>query len=190
MNRILLGMLMALPGIMSAQYAGKVFVDANHNGRYDKGEKLMNNISVSDGLNVVKTDAKGGFELPGHAKARFVFITTPSGYKTENAYYHRIEGHEGDYDFALLRYDAVNADGSHRFIHISDTEIGEVQGHEEWTEGLREYAANENVAFIIHTGDICYPGGLRSHIKVMNSSNMPENSILRRETPLPHYYIK
>lgn len=170
-------MLMALPGIMSAQYAGKVFVDANHNGCYDKGEKLMKNISVSDGLNVVKTDAKGGFELPGHAKARFVFITTPSGYKTENAYYHRIEGHEGDYDFALLRYDAVNADGSHRFIHISDTEIGEAQGHEEWTEGLREYAANENVAFIIHTGDICYPGGLRSHIKVMNSSNMPETQV-------------
>ena len=158
---------MALPAL--GQHSGRIFVDRNQNGVFDAGEKALKNVSVSDGLNVVKTDAKGAFELPGHAKARFVFITTPSGYKTENAYYHRIEGHEGDYDFALLRYDAVNADGSHRFIHISDTEIGEAQGQDEWTEGLREYAANENVAFIIHTGDICYPGGLRSHIKVMNS---------------------
>ena len=50
-------------------------------------------------------------------------------------------------------------------------------GQDEWTEGMREYAANEKVAFIIHTGDICYVGGLNSHIKVMNSSNMPETQV-------------
>lgn len=177
MKKILLGMLLAFPSILSAQYTGKVYVDTNHNGRYDKGETLMKGISVSDGLNVVQTDGKGQFTLPGHEKARFVFITTPSGYKTENAYYHRIEGKEVSYDFGLLRYNAVQTDGSHRFIHISDTEIGEAQGQDEWTEGMREYAANEKVAFIIHTGDICYVGGLNSHIKVMNSSNMPETQV-------------
>lgn len=100
-----------------------------------------------------------------------------SGYKTENAYYHRIEEGQTSYDFGLLRYDAVKSDGSHKFIHISDTEIGEEQGQDEWTEGMREYAANEKVAFIIHTGDICYVGGLNNHIKVMNSSNMPETQV-------------
>ena len=81
MKKILLGMLLAFPSILSAQYTGKVYVDTNHNGRYDKGETLMKGISVSDGLNVVQTDGKGQFTLPGHEKARFVFITTPSGYK-------------------------------------------------------------------------------------------------------------
>lgn len=46
-------MLLAFPAIVSAQHTGKVFVDANHNGRWDKGETLMKGISVSDGLNVV-----------------------------------------------------------------------------------------------------------------------------------------
>ena len=33
-----------------AQYAGKVFVDENKNGLFDKGEKLLQDVSVSDGL--------------------------------------------------------------------------------------------------------------------------------------------
>ena len=121
MKRILLGMLLAFPSMMSAQYTGKVFIDTNHNGSWDKGETLMKGVSVSDGLNVVQTDSKGCFTLPGHDKERFIFITTPSGYKTENAYYRRIEGNDTSYDFGLLRYDAVKGDGSHKFIHISDT---------------------------------------------------------------------
>ena len=60
MKRLIVGMLMAFPLAASAQYAGKVFVDVNHNGRWDKGETLVKDVSVSDGLNVVKTDAKGG----------------------------------------------------------------------------------------------------------------------------------
>ena len=59
-----------------AQYAGKVFVDENKNGLFDKGEKLLQDVSVSDGLNVVSTDSDGTFRLPGHTRAHFLFITT------------------------------------------------------------------------------------------------------------------
>ena len=167
---------MAFPFAASAQYAGKVFVDVNHNGRWDKGETLVKDVSVSDGLNVVRTDAKGRFSLPGHAKERFIFITTPSGYKTDQAYYRRIEGKDKSYDFALLPYGGgVKKDGSHSFIHISDTEIGQVAGHDEWTAGMRDYAANEHVAFIMHTGDICYRPGLESHIPQIR--NYPQEMI-------------
>ncbi len=169
---------MAFPLAASAQYAGKVFVDVNHNGRWDKGETLVKDVSVSDGLNVVRTDTKGRFSLPGHAKERFIFITTPSGFKTDQAYYCRIEGKDKSYDFALLPYcGGVKKDGSHSFIHISDTEIGQVAGHDEWIAGMRDYAANEHVAFIMHTGDICYRPGLESHIQIMNSANMPETQV-------------
>ena len=37
---------------------------------------------------------------------------------------------------------------------------------------MRDLAANEKVAFMIHTGDICYENGLKNHIKLMNTSNM------------------
>ena len=167
----------ALPLMAAAQYTGKVFVDENHNERWDKGERLMGGVSVSDGLHVVQTDAKGAFSLPGHEKARFVFVTTPSGYKTPHAYYRRI-GDGQTYDFALYPYEGgIRKDGSHKFIHISDTEIGQMAGHEEWVAGMRDYAAGEGVAFIMHTGDICYRPGLESHIHVMNSANMPETQV-------------
>lgn len=37
---------------------------------------------------------------------------------------------------------------------------------------VRDYARNEQAAFIIHTGDICYEKGLKAHIKLMNTENM------------------
>ena len=70
-----------------AAYQGHVYVDSNRNGIYDKGEKVLKGIRVSDGLNVVKTNAEGVYTLPGHKRERFIFITTPSGYRTDNQYY-------------------------------------------------------------------------------------------------------
>lgn len=86
--------------VAQAAYQGHVYVDANRNGRYDKGEKLLQGVCVSDGLNVVKTGKDGSFSLPGHARQRFVFITTPSGYRSDK-YYLRAEGEDKSYDFGL-----------------------------------------------------------------------------------------
>lgn len=167
-------MMASLPA--AAAYTGRVFVDKNGNGRFDKGERTLAGVMVSDGLNVVKTSAGGSFSLPGHAKARFIFITTPSGYKTDNAYYRRIETGTNSYDFGVTPYNSgIAAGGSHKFIHISDTEIHgslSTDEHSDWLQNLRNCAANEHVAFIMHTGDICYESGLRNHIGMMNTHNM------------------
>lgn len=153
-------------------YSGKVFVDTNKNGRFDKGEKVIKDVLVSDGLNVVKTSARGEYTLPGHAKMRFLFVTVPSGYKTTSHYHPVGEGKDG-YDFALQPYDAHIGDGgAHHFIQISDTEISTATGEEEWVADLRAYASNEQAAFIVHTGDICYEKGLKAHKPMMNSGNM------------------
>lgn len=61
----------------------------------------MHRVSVSDGLNVVQTDSNGAYQLPGHSRMHFLFITTPSGYKTDNAYYYRIENGRTEYDFPV-----------------------------------------------------------------------------------------
>ena len=156
-----------------AAYQGRVYVDSNRNGIYDKGEKVLKGIRVSDGLNVVKTNAEGVYALPGHERERFIFITTPSGYRTNNQYYRRINGTGQTYDFGLQPWKGrIKPNGSHRFIHISDTEIFNTENQEDWANNIRDYAANENIAFIIHTGDICYENGLKNHIHLMNTSNM------------------
>lgn len=159
----------------NAAYTGHVFVDKNKNGLFDKGETTLPGVLVSDGLNVVKTGKDGSFTLPGHEKEKFLFITTPSGYKTDNTYYRRIETGKEAYDFGLQPYNGgIARDGSHRFIQISDTEIhnSPVAEHDDWVQNLRDYSANEGTAFIIHTGDICYDGGLMNHIGMVNTANM------------------
>ena len=44
----LLSLLAVLP--ISAEYTGRVYVDRNSNGQWDRGEKLLQGIKVSDGL--------------------------------------------------------------------------------------------------------------------------------------------
>lgn len=165
-------LLLASATATAGEYTGKVYVDANRNGQFDKGEKTLKGILVSDGLNVVKTSASGEYSLPGHKRERFLFITTPSGYKTFR-HYHVIENGKTEYDFGVIPYNAhLGSKGEHAFLHISDTEISTATGQEEWVSDLRKYAHNEGAAFIIHTGDICYEGGLKNHKPMMNTVNM------------------
>lgn len=51
-------------------YSGKVYVDSNQNGQFDAGEKLLKDVLVSDGRNVVKTTSKGEYSLSGHKRER------------------------------------------------------------------------------------------------------------------------
>lgn len=169
--------LLAAFSVASAAWGhqGQIFVDQNRNGLWDKEEKGLSGIMVSDGFNVVKTAQDGTYTLPGHAKEKFIFISTPSGYQPVHTFYQRISSQTESYDFPLRASKSkIGKDGSHSFIHISDTEIfgSPIAQHTEWTQNIRDYAANEDVAFIMHTGDICYAEGLKNHIKLMNSANM------------------
>ena len=173
MKKILLTALSLMVVANGFAYKGQVFLDGNKNGSYDRGEKLMSGVMVSDGLNVVKTNSKGQFELPGHDRARFISVTTPSGYKPGTNHYIKIDANVESYDFALEKWDRVAKDGSHSFIQIADTEIRDADPtHQIWMNNVRDYAQNEGAGFIMHTGDICYEGGLKAHIELMNSKNM------------------
>lgn len=174
-NRLLLSLCLGcIVTGLSAQHTGRVFEDKNNNGVFDKGERPLKGVSVSDGLNVVQTSGDGTFTLAGHDKERFVFITTPSGYRTDNKHYRRIEGKNKDYQFGLQPYNGgrIAKGGNHKFVHIADTEIFNTENHEDWVNDVRDYVKNEKAAFIIHTGDICYENGLKSHINLMNTANM------------------
>lgn len=166
----------------AAPYTGRVFVDSNGNRQYDQGEKVINGVLVSDGLNVVQTDKEGRFSLPGHTDERFIFITIPSGYRT-NFYYQRIVDGQSNYDFELQYSNpkSIKPDGTHRFAHISDTHMYDefrtaADGHTASTKDMRDYVENENIAFVIHTGDITREG-FASYRDFMNNENMPSSQI-------------
>lgn len=169
LTSLFLGMLSPI----MADYTGTVFLDKNNNGIKDKGERGMPGIPVSNGSDVVKTNDKGVFMLPEESAFRFLFVCTPSGYQTQK-FYHPLNQKDRNFDFALTKSDSQpGKDGSHRFLHITDTEIFNTQNHEDWLLPLKNYAKNENASFIVHTGDICYEKGLKEHIALLNSNNAP-----------------
>lgn len=116
---------------------------------------------------------EGHFFLPGHPRERFIFITPPSRYKTFNQHYLPIQTATTSYDFGLIPYEAgISSQGTHRFIQVTDSEIFNTSNNEAWVDDIRKYAHNEQVAFVVHTGDICYEKGLQEHIQLMNTANM------------------
>lgn len=133
------------------------------------GEPLEN-VSVSDGRHVVKTDENGKFKLRGYRKTRFITVTVPAGYTTEDYYISADRHQKTGYDFDLQKSD-IAAGEAHRFLQISDTEVGE-KGVGEWKNYLKDIIDEEKPAFLIHTGDICYEAGLKKHIEDMNTENM------------------
>lgn len=127
------------------------------------------NVCVTDGRSVVKTNENGAFEISLWRKAHFITVTVPAGYSTEN-YYIKIDKSVESYDFSLDKSE-ITASAEHSFIQISDTEIGE-KGTGEWLDVLKNIVAENNPAFLIHTGDICYEAGLKKHIEEMNTQTM------------------
>jgi hypothetical protein len=70
----------AIPATAATEcHGGKVFLDANGNGRFDAREKGLAGIRVSDGERIVVTDASGDYQLEtpsGHT----TFLIKPAGF--------------------------------------------------------------------------------------------------------------
>ncbi len=65
------------------QYAkGYVFEDTNNNGKKDRKEKGIPNISVSNGSDVVTSDQNGFYSIPVQDD-NIIFVIKPSGYSTK-----------------------------------------------------------------------------------------------------------
>ena len=77
-------------------------------GRVQCDGKGVAGVVVSDGFSTVLTDSKGHFHFEQAPQARFVFISTPSGYISslrggDDCYWQSIEGGKKRYDFALRK---------------------------------------------------------------------------------------
>ena len=85
-------------------------------------------VLVSDGLNIVQTDAKGRFKMDADQDSRFVFVSTPSGYisstlEGKTLFYKEIKDEVKKYDFILEKN--AKDDTKHNVIVIADPQISE-----------------------------------------------------------------
>lgn len=140
-----------------------------HGSVVDNEGNAIENVMVTDGRNVVKTDKDGKFTLDGYHDSTFVTVTLPSGYNADD-FYIPVMKNRKTYNFVLNKIDADYSNG-HTFLQVTDSEIG-AGGVGEWVNHIKSVVDETNPAFIIHTGDICYEDGLEAHIRGMNSQNM------------------
>ena len=126
-------------------------------------------IPMTDGKHIVKTGADGSYALPGWERVRMIYADVLTN--AHDDWYQAIEPGKNSYDFAL---DLAVNEGAHSFMHMSDTEIGDMSEEDcaVWTAFTREKAKENGLAFIFHGGDICGDKGLPKHHRVMNSRNM------------------
>lgn len=140
------------------------------------GKRPASGVIVSDGLNCVKTRADGSYALPVREGARFVFATAPSGWGPLASVLSFPE-RWGRYDFTFQPNPQTAKKGC-RFIHISDSEIGGVgEDERNLAANVRRIAEEADVAFIVHTGDICRRRGMLAHHQLMTTDTMGRDMI-------------
>lgn len=136
-------------------------------GSVSCGGKPMVAVAVSDGKNVVTTDAQGRYELPDNSTARFVFVTKPPLYRTVGRHYKPIAS--SNHDFVLEKSPNESSNGNFSFVHITDTETFM---DKRWIDNLKDWVKTNPTAFVIHTGDICYERGLNFHGRNLRSEHL------------------
>jgi hypothetical protein len=130
-------LLLATPA--PAEVSGIVFVDLDQSGVREAGEPPAAGVAVSNGLDVVRTDAEGRYALAKGPRG-FVFITRPAGFDCE-AWYRRDPG-----DFALTPHPAEE---EFFFVQMTDLHVFDRAGEliEEFGLGDPWWAPSKLVAW-------------------------------------------
>ena len=153
--------------MLNAQFRGKVYIDENENGKLEPSEKVLSGIKVSDGKHVVVTANNGEYTLKGYRKTRFIYITVPAGFKAVDTFYKHIDKNTDTYNFGLTKHQLTAK--KTKFVQITDTEVSE---YGDWIKNAKDYSKQNEIGFIVHTGDICYEDGQKFHAANVNSKTM------------------
>lgn len=102
-------------------------INADIKGRVTCNGKPMQSVVVTDGYSCVETNKDGIYSMPYNSFARFVYISTPSGYLTDTKektipqFYKAIQPGNGLYDFHLKPN--PKDDSKHLFIAQTDVQM-------------------------------------------------------------------
>ena len=101
-----------------ASVSGVVYVDGNGNGQRDEGEPGLVDVAVSNGSDVVLSDARGRYRLDATG-TDFVFVIKPAGFKLPQdalarpQFFHRLASSPAaSHDFALIEAPEAGEDFS------------------------------------------------------------------------------
>ncbi|WP_089320038.1 calcineurin-like phosphoesterase C-terminal domain-containing protein [Pontibacter ummariensis] len=120
------------PNLLQAQprkpVRGKDLSIVTLSGKVQANGKGLAGVAVTDGYNVVLTDASGRYELESNATAEFVYISIPRGYDFPNEqrvarFYRRINPDRGRFKADFTLQPLAQDDTRHNFVVWADPQI-------------------------------------------------------------------
>jgi hypothetical protein len=130
-------------------------------GRVSAGGKGVPRAVVSDGLSSTPTDAGGEFELASDRRARYLFVSLPSGYRIpEDEFglariYRPLELDSADEAVAEFRLEASDSSAEdHRVLVFGDTQIRTTDEAGELDQAMKD--VDRKAAFGVTCGDLVH----------------------------------
>jgi 3',5'-cyclic AMP phosphodiesterase CpdA len=157
---------------------GSVFVDQNHNGRRDPGERGLANVSVSNQDTVVTTDAAGEFRIE-RGPNDIVFVSVPDNYQSVGRFWQSVGDSPLRVDFALMH---AQSPGVFTFAHASDTHISPASVNR--TQRLRTLVDSIRPAFVLIAGDLVKDALRVSETEATSYYNLFMQEFGRFKTPV------
>ncbi len=143
---------LSVPLSSSAAIEGRVWLDSNGNGRLDAGEQGVAGCLVSEGTQLVRTDADGYYRLePANARTA-VFVINPSGTWPVGPWWRAADiASSAPIDFGLQKQ---RQDGPLYFAQGTDIHLrpDAVPPYRKYIEHLN--ALPIRLQFVVHTGDL------------------------------------
>ena len=155
--------------------SGTVFLDTDKDGVKDGGESGIGQVMVSDGEDVTKSSPTGAysftFSLSG-VNTRFVFATTPTGYRFTTPWYIKIESGGGPSytrDFGITPDTTPSnvAGADFDFIAGSDIQYDVVSSETEFRydwQTMEDLTGSIDIGFATWAGDLT-PYGLLTRLQ-------------------------
>ncbi len=135
-------------------------------------------VRVSNGREVVTTDAEGRYVLPRKDEDRFVFVNVPAGYVLQSPFYCDLT-QTNVLDF-MLRPDAASLDADFSFVQITDIHMA-VNGRTGVADLTADLAqiyddVGDTARFIVATGDLTNVGTQAEYahyLEAVQTSQLP-----------------
>lgn len=140
----------------AAQVSGVVFHDRNGNGRREADEPGVAGVAVSNGTEVVVTDAQGRYALAAAGTDERVFVVKPRGWALPETPDHRpvfygsVKGGAGP-EFALREHAEPEA---FRMLVLTDTQVGREAEVDFLHRLIVDRAAEQPTALAVALGDM------------------------------------
>ncbi|MCE5280136.1 MAG: metallophosphoesterase [Planctomycetaceae bacterium] len=180
----------AEPASAPAVVGGKVFQDANGNGKADAGEPGIAGVRVTDGVQFVTTGGDGSYSIRiaddptfRHKPAQTVGVCWPSGTWPTNPWWVRLSDIKdaSAVNFALRQ---VEQKVPFVFLHMTDPHEFFNQGNPDFLEWMNAMAPD--VKFMIDTGDSYRPKDIEKPYRLTFITTVGNHDTWESATPNPN----